>query len=351
MKDQGEGQSTEEIIAKLQEMIAEAAREPPAIDPNVQVYPELYPINDLEVAALRLWFLLFNEVPSHFWNHSINTQVRFSSALFLVAHLKLSQGCAPPPSTMSSPQTNLCFLSWQLLSELDEMKRVKYSWLLQAHEAMLANWKADKARYQSWRQKVDDLVKELAQKGDFEGANWLTQALLRDHNISSLEDFELSFPAGDGTEVTYIRGRPGQRPVATAEALPAASDFAAAVAQLPSLPSSAAPEKAYGASTVGAENRNQPQTPSPPPGRHPPAVPARTAAPVPKTKQRPSKVTKASKRPQVTTRAVSNLSRGKRKETVQPASRKKTTHVSPMRKKPAPVRPSQSGAYQMNPSC
>lgn len=259
----------------------------------------------------------------------------FFLCLILPAHPKF---CASPRSTMSSSQKNLSFISWQLLSELDEMKYDQYVWLMQARDILLGNWELYRARYRSWRRKVDGLVDDLVQKGDTDGANWLTQTLLRDPIISNPAEFELTIPTGNGTEVIHIRGCPDQPPAATAQQSPTVPGPDAVDAQLP-LPSLAAAPRPDGASAIAKEKRGQSHSALPQPSAAPD-----TEDPIPTTKQHP---TKASKEPQVTTRAQS--SRGKRKETVQYTSRKKIArHASPQDTKTSPGRPAQSGTFKSN---
>ena len=253
-----------------------------------------------------------------------------------------SEFCASPLSTMTSSQKNLSFISWQLLSELDEMKHDQYAWLMQARENLLGNWKDYRARYRSWRRKVDGLVDDLAQKGDAEGASWLTQTLLRDPIISNPAEFELTIPTGNGSEVIHVRGCPDQPAAVTAQQPPSVPGLDAVEVQLP-LPPPAAALGSAAAAKVVKKNRGQPQS----------AIPQSAAEdaedPVSEHEQNP---TDAITESHVTTRAQS--SRGKRKKTTQHAPRKKTVQqasrkkiarrASPEPKKRGPGRPAKSGA-------
>jgi hypothetical protein len=253
-----------------------------------------------------------------------------------------SEFCASPLSTMTSSQKNLSFISWQLLSELDEMKHDQYAWLMQARENLLDNWKDYRARYRSWRRKVDGLVDDLAQKGDAEGASWLTQTLLRDPIISNPAEFELTIPTGNGSEVIHVRGCPDQPAAVTAQQPPSVPGLDVVEVQLP-LPPPAAALGSDAAAKVVKKKRGQPQS----------AIPQSAAEdaedPVSEHEQYP---TDAITESHVTTRAQS--SRTKRKKTTQHAPRKKTAQqasrkkiarrASPEPKKRSPGRPSKTGA-------
>lgn len=215
------------------------------------------------------------------------------------------------------------------------MKHEQYSWLIQARESLLGNWKAHRARYRSWRRKVDGLVDDLARKGDAEGANWLAQTILRDHMAPDPADFEITMPTGNGTEIIHIRGCREQPPATTAQQLPTVPGLEPTGAQLP-LPSPSSALGTNSTSPVAKKKRGKPHSSVPQPSA---ATDSGCTVHIPK--KHPIKATTESR---VITRAQSI--QGKHKKTVRDSSRKKIAkRASTKHTKRGPGRPAKSGAY------
>lgn len=213
------------------------------------------------------------------------------------------------------------------------MKHDQYSWLMQARESLLDNWKTYRTRYRSWRRKVDGLVDDLVKKGDTEGAKWLTQTLLRDRMTLDPAEFEITMPTGNGTEIIHIRGCRDQPPAATAEQPPPVPGPDPVRAQLP-LPSPATSLEPQAAASVTKKKKKRDQPHSSVPQS---SAGGNTEHPVPA----PKHPTKATTESRVTTRAQSI--RGKRKKNVRDPSRKKIAkRASTKRTRKGPGRPSNS---------